>query len=88
MITDGPLRSLMEERGITLEELSMISGLPMNTLQMIRKGRNITPYNINVLCKTLRCNPEDIIEYSSKCDYCKQPLKDFKFCPMCGRVLV
>lgn len=88
MISAAPLRRMMVERDITWELLSMATGISMEILMQINNGNSITPYNIDILCKTFNCNPEDIIRYEPECDYCKNPLKDFKFCPICGRLLV
>lgn len=88
MITAEPFRQLLEERDISLEMLSMTSGVNIETLNKIYIGKSITASNLNVLCKVLDCKPEDIIKYEGECDYCTKPLGDFKFCPMCGRLLV
>lgn len=88
MISTAPLRRLMIERDISLEFLAMTSGINIETLKKLEIGKSVTPSNLNVLCKVLDCNPEDLIEYESECNYCTKPLGDFKFCPMCGRILL
>lgn len=87
MISTAPLRRLLVERDISWDMLSMISNIPIETLMQMNRGKSVTPSNLNILCKVLDCSPEDLIEYESECDYCTKPLGDFKFCPMCGRIL-
>lgn len=85
MISTAPLRRLMCERDLTFQVLSMASGIDERTLSLMSDGKCITQKNINILCKVLNCQPENIIEYVKTCDYCEKDIKEFNYCPMCGR---
>lgn len=63
MIVGNSLRRLMSEQDMDLELLSQASGLSLVTLKKITEGKSITVKNLDILCKTLRCQPCDIIEY-------------------------
>lgn len=63
MIVGNSLRRLLVEKDMSLELLSQVSGINLRTLMKIVKGESVTASNINTLCKVLKCQPCDIIEY-------------------------
>lgn len=62
MISYAPLFRTMEKKGITSYRL-MKMGFPRSTYYAMKHGENISSHTINQLCKILKCNVSDIIEY-------------------------
>lgn len=62
MISYAPLFRTMEKKGITSYRL-MKMGFPRSTYYAMKHGDNISSHTINQLCKILKCNVSDIIEY-------------------------
>lgn len=62
MISYKPLFRTMEERGITSYRLMKL-GFPRSTYYAMRRGDNISSHTVNQLCKILKCNVSDIMEY-------------------------
>ena len=62
-ITAAPFNRLVAERGITVSQLSQATGLSQQTLSQFRNGRAVTFDNLDVLCRTLRCQPCDLVEF-------------------------
>jgi DNA-binding Xre family transcriptional regulator len=52
----------MEERGITSYRLMKL-GFPHSTYYAMKHGDNISSHTVNQLCKILKCNVSDIMEY-------------------------
>lgn len=62
MISYKPLFRTMEERGITSYRLMKL-GFPRSTYYAMKHGENISSHTVNQLCKILKCNVSDIMEY-------------------------
>lgn len=62
MISYKPLFRTMEERGITSYRLMKL-GFPRSTYYAMKHGDNISSHTVNLLCKILKCNVSDIMEY-------------------------
>ena len=62
MISYEPLFRTMEERGITSYRLMKL-GFPRSTYYAMKNGDNISTHTVNQLCKILKCNVSDIMEY-------------------------
>lgn len=63
MISYAPLFRTMEERKITSYKL-MKMGFPRSTYYAMKHGENISTHTVNQLCKILKCNVSDIMEYT------------------------
>lgn len=57
------LIALMKERGLTTYQIRKQHIITEDTLQRIRKNRNITMDSVAALCEALHCQPGDILEY-------------------------
>lgn len=59
------LDRLLEERGITLTELSERIGITLANLSILKtnKARAIRFSTLDALCRELRCQPGDLLEY-------------------------
>ena len=62
MISYKPLFRTMEERVITSYRLMKL-GFPRSTYYAMKHGENISSHTVNQLCKILKCNVSDIMEY-------------------------
>ena len=62
MISYAPLFRTMEKKGITSYKL-MKMGFSRSTYYAIKHGENISSHTVNQLCKILKCNVSDIMEY-------------------------
>ena len=62
MISYEPLFRTMEERRITSYRLMKL-GFPRFTYYAMKRGDNVSTHTINQLCKILKCNISDIVEY-------------------------
>ena len=62
MISYAPLFKTMKEKKITSYRLEKL-GFSRATYYSIQKGNSISTNTINQLCKLLKCNVYDIIEY-------------------------
>ena len=62
MISYAPLFRTMEKIGITSYRL-MKMGFSRSTYYAIKHGENISSHTVNQLCKILKCNVSDIMEY-------------------------
>ena len=62
MISYNPLFRTMKEKGITSYRL-MKMGFPRSTYYAMKHGDNISSHTVNQLCKILKCNVSDIMEY-------------------------
>lgn len=60
------LKAVRKNYGMTRNQLSMLTGIPVKTLEALEQGRRkITGLKIDrffLLCEALNCKPEDIIE--------------------------
>lgn len=62
MISYEPLFRTMAAKGITSYGLMKL-GFPRSTYYAMKHGDNISSHTINQLCKILKCNVSDIMEY-------------------------
>ena len=62
LISYAPLFKTMKEKKITSYRLEKL-GFSRATYYSIQKGNSISTNTINQLCKLLKCNVYDIIEY-------------------------
>lgn len=65
MISYEPLFRTMKEKGITSYRL-MKMGFSRSTYYAMKHGENISSHTVNQLCKILKCNVSDIMEYIDK----------------------
>ncbi len=59
------LNEIMENKGGTLEELAAVTGIKASILQKMceQKALTLQVRALNILCKELKCNVSDLIEY-------------------------
>ena len=62
MISYEPLFRTMKEKGITSYQLMKL-GFSRSTYYAIKHGENISTHTVNQLCRILKCNVSDIMEY-------------------------
>lgn len=62
MISYAPLFKTMNEKKITSYKLEKL-GFSRATYYSIQKGNSISTNTVNQLCKLLKCNVADIIEF-------------------------
>lgn len=62
MISYEPLFRTMAARGISSYRLMKL-GFPRSTYYAMKHGDNISSHTVNQLCKILKCNVSDIMEY-------------------------
>lgn len=62
MISYAPLFKTMKEKHITSYRLEKL-GFSRATYYSIQKGNSVSTNTINQLCKLLKCNVTDIMEY-------------------------
>ena len=63
MIKYDKLWETMKKKGVTTYTLRYEYGLSGNTIQNLRKGKDVNTCTIDALCEILDCRVEDIIEY-------------------------
>lgn len=57
------LFDLLQRRGMKKTDLLKIAGISSPTLAKLSKGESVTTEIINRICQSLKCQPEDIMEY-------------------------
>lgn len=62
MISYAPLFKTMKDKNITSYRLEKL-GFSRATYYSIQKGNSISTNTVNQLCKLLKCNVSDIIEF-------------------------
>ncbi|MBD5528073.1 MAG: helix-turn-helix transcriptional regulator [Lachnospiraceae bacterium] len=62
MISYAPLFKTMKDKHITSYRLEKM-GFSRATYYSIQKGNSVSTNTINQLCKLLKCNVTDVIEY-------------------------
>lgn len=62
MISYEPFFQTLKEKGITSYRLGKM-GFPLSNYYAMKRGENISTHTLDQLCKLLRCNVEDILEY-------------------------
>jgi len=63
MIMYDRLWVTMKRKGISQYKLIHEYGFSNGQLDRLRKNENVNVYTLNLLCKILDCNVEDIMEY-------------------------
>ncbi|MCM1385773.1 MAG: helix-turn-helix domain-containing protein [Bacillus sp. (in: Bacteria)] len=73
MVSYAPFFHTLKEKKISIYTLVHKKGINANTINCIKKGKSITTYTLNNLCKALDCQIFDIIEYipDKECSPCK-----------------
>lgn len=67
MISYAPLFKTMKEKHITSYRLEKL-GFSRATYYSIQKGNSVSTNTINQLCKLLKCNVTDVMEYIEEDD--------------------
>ena len=62
MISYAPFFQTLKKQGITSYRLMKL-GFPRSTYYAMKHGENISSHTVNQLCKILKCNVSDIMEY-------------------------
>ena len=62
MIDYSPMWQTMQERKVSQYRL-LKSGIDNKTLDSIKKGKGITLYTLEKLCKILDCTPNDVVRF-------------------------
>ena len=65
MVSYKPLWKTMKEKGISQYTL-LKEGIDPKTLDSIKKGKGITVYTLEKLCKIIGCTPNDVICFKNK----------------------
>ena len=63
MIVFDKLFKTMNRKGISQYDLIHKYGVSTGQLDRIRKNQNIITHTLDMLCKILKCNLKDIVEY-------------------------
>ena len=63
MITYRRLWDFIREKAFTTNQLRVKAKLGGGTMQKLQKDEFVSTSTLNSLCKTLRCDVSDIIEY-------------------------
>lgn len=66
MINTNPFKRTLVERGVSIPTLSQLTGITEGDLYAFEKGYRITKHNVEIICKILRCQPCDILEFTKK----------------------
>ena len=62
MVSYKPLWETMKNKGVSQYAL-LKNGIDPKTLDSIKKGKGITVFTIEKLCKIIGCTPNDILEF-------------------------
>lgn len=57
------LFAMMKEKGLTTYRIRKENIISQSALQNLREGKSVTIDTISALCKTLECQPGDIMDY-------------------------
>lgn len=60
------LWKLLIDKNINKTRLHEITGLSKSTITKLAKGENVNTEVLEKICKFLKCNIEDIVEYESE----------------------
>jgi len=63
MISYNKLWKLLIDKGLNKKELIRLSGVSSSSIAKITKGQNVTTDVLSKICKTLKCDFKDIMEY-------------------------
>ena len=62
MLDYSPLWETMAAKGVSQYTLLQM-GVDNNTLDSLKKGKNITLLTVEKLCRILNCTPNDIVKF-------------------------
>ena len=62
-VTYNKLWHLLLDRGMKKKDLQQAAGLTNHTMLKLRKDQDITTETIGKICKVLKCDPTDIMEF-------------------------
>lgn len=62
MIDYSPLWCTMQREGISQYQL-LKQGIDNKTLDSLKKGKNITLFTLEKLCRIIGCTPNDIVQF-------------------------
>lgn len=68
MITFEPLWRTMKEKGISQYKLIKDYKISTGQLDRLRKNENVSTYTLDQLCEILKCDLNDIAQYTSNQD--------------------
>lgn len=63
MISYNKLWKLLIDKGLNKKELIRLSGVSSSSIAKMTKGQNVTTDVLSKICKTLKCDFKDIMEY-------------------------
>lgn len=64
MISSAPFKRLLVEKEIDIATLSKVTKLPMCRFEELYRSGKASCKTIDAICRALRCQPCDIIEFS------------------------
>ena len=62
IISYAPLWKTMKERGVTQYQI-LKGGIDNNTLDSLKKNKNITLLTLEKICRIVGCTPNDVVEF-------------------------
>lgn len=66
MVSYNKLWKLLIDKNLTKKQLSEAACLSSSTMSKLKKGENLTTDVLCRICKTLKCDFKDIMEYISE----------------------
>lgn len=66
MINTNPFKRTLIEREVSIPTLSQLTGITEGDLYAFEKGYRITKHNVETICKILKCQPCDILEFTKE----------------------
>jgi putative transcriptional regulator len=63
MISYKPFRKLLIDRGLKKKDIMEMTGISQGTMAKMNTNGYVSLEVIDKLCKALKCQPEDLIEY-------------------------
>lgn len=66
MISYEKLWETMKERGISQYRLIKVYGVSAAQIGRLKKNMYVSTHTLDMLCKILKCNIEDIVQYKSE----------------------
>ncbi|EXG87814.1 DNA-binding transcriptional regulator, XRE family [Lacrimispora sphenoides] len=64
MITYYKLLDMLNRQGMTREQLKNAAGLSSATMTKISKQESVTLKTIDSICRVMKCQPGDILQYN------------------------
>ena len=63
MISYAPLWETMKRKGATTYTLQVKGAISSSTVRRLKAGESVSTNTLNALCRILRCDLPDIVEY-------------------------